>query len=115
MLPKIPVFFAENTTAVFLHINTKFARGLLALPEIWAEVTVNKTNPVLPGRLFTGFTNQFMVLVWADEQGGRKSVISVFCGITGRGSKTGIVAIIAAMVYVGGNGLNKRAKPVVIL
>ena len=65
----------------------------------------------MPGRLFTGFPKSVHIgLVWADGRVVEEIRHIRFLRHNGPWPKTGIVAIIAAMVYVGGNGLNKKGE-----
>ena len=59
----IPIFFAKNTPAVFLHVEAELAGFGLACAEANAKVAVEKLNSAHRGEFFTNSDELFVFLI----------------------------------------------------
>lgn len=97
-----------------MHVVAGFTGSLLSLTEIGSEVTVKEGDIVLGGFSLGDFTDEVVLLIWADEEGGCKAVEAIFGGVFCRTVETDIVAFLASVLQIGIDKADEFTKTIVI-
>jgi hypothetical protein len=111
----VPFLLAEDTAAVFLHVEAQLPGCFPARTEQGPPIPVNKGDAVLFRHGRTGFPDKVVVLVGTDEQGGAEAGKTLFHPITGGFFQPQPVTKGASPVKIRINSLNKGPQSVFIL
>ena len=111
----IPILFAENAPAIFLHIQPQIPGNLLPFPEIRTKIPIDKCHTVFLRCLPCSRLNSLMVLIRTDQQRCAESIVSMFSCIARRGGHTHTVTICTSVVKIRTHRLHKGTQSVFIL
>ncbi len=79
----VAVFFGIDTTAIFLHIKFLLSGFCLAFPKAGGKIVVAELHAVFLGGFFTDLTNEIVVLIRGNGQGGGKGLKALLLGGAG--------------------------------